>query len=165
MVVDIESLASRLRLIEDRREILSSLYQYGHALDSGNETQFLDCFTPTGSWVSNGAKRRFRGTNGLLGFFRNHTHSPEYEHKHVILNPLVEIDGDTATVKSVYIRFDEHPEGPYVSSFGRYADTLKRCPDGRWRIEERLVDGDARAGRDFPPRPAWTTNFEVGEPL
>lgn len=163
--MNVEALAERVRRLEDEREILRSLFQYGHALDSGDESQFLDCFTPTGAWIIPTAHRQFRGTNGLRQFFANHTHAPDYQHKHLILTPLVAINGDAATVRSVWVRLDEHPDGPYVRSFGRYTDRLMRCSDGRWRIEERVVEGDASSKRDFPPRPAWTTNMAAGEPL
>jgi ketosteroid isomerase-like protein len=163
--VTLDSLAERVRLLEAEREIMRSLFQYGHALDGGDEDQFLDCFTSSGTWVSQGARRQFKGTVGLRQFFANHTHAPDVQHKHLILTPLVTLAGDQATVQSCWVRLDEHPDGPYVRSFGRYTDRLVRCPDGRWRIEERLVDGDASSTRDFPPRPAWIRNLAVGEPF
>jgi ketosteroid isomerase-like protein len=160
-----QSLVERVNVLENEREILRSLFQYGHALDSGREDEFLDCFTPTGAWISLGAKRRFRGQSALRQFFANHTHAPQYHHQHLVINPLTAIDGDEARVRSYYVRLDEHPDGPYVRSFGRYSDRFVRCPDGRWRIDERVVDGDAAATRDFPPRPAWISDPTVGDPL
>jgi hypothetical protein len=94
--VTIESLAERVRLLEDEREILRSLFQHAHALDSGDEDQFLDCFTSTGAWVIPGARRQFKGAVGLRQFFANHTHAPDLQHKHLILTPLVAPHGDEA---------------------------------------------------------------------
>ena len=62
--------------------------------------------------------------------------------RHVTANPIIEIDGDTATVRSVYIVLQQAPDSPMQAIIsGRYHDTLRRI-DGRWRFVERcfLVD-------------------------
>ena len=62
--------------------------------------------------------------------------------RHVTSNPIVEVDGDVARVRSVYTvlqQAGDPPMQPIIS--GRYHDTLRRI-DGRWRFTERcfLVD-------------------------
>jgi hypothetical protein len=165
---DIQALVARVRQLEDEREIMRSLNQYGHTLDYGREDEFLDCFTEDGAWISSNAQRRraFEGRVGLLQFFNNHTHAPEYWHKHLILLPQIALNGDEAVSRSYYVRIDEHPEGAYVRSFGHYTDKLVRCPDGRWRIKERLVEGEGTGSpKTFPPPPAWTQKPELGRTL
>ena len=74
--------------------------------------------------------------------------------------PLISINGDTATVHSMFARLDRYPDGPGIRAFGRYRDTLVRCPDGRWRFTERLPDIEAvreqapLGGEPFPESPA-----------
>ena len=59
--------------------------------------------------------------------------------RHVTANPVIEVDGDTATCRSSYVVFqgvDDFPLQPIVS--GRYADTFARdANDGAWRWTER----------------------------
>ena len=62
--------------------------------------------------------------------------------RHITANPIIEIDGDTATVRSVYIVLQQAPDSPMQAIIsGRYHDTLRRI-EGRWRFVERgfLVD-------------------------
>jgi len=62
--------------------------------------------------------------------------------RHVTANPIVEVDGDTARVRSVYMVLQQSPDSPMQAIIsGRYHDTLRRI-DGRWRFVERrfLVD-------------------------
>lgn len=62
--------------------------------------------------------------------------------RHITANPIIEIDGDTARVRSVYIVLQQAPDAPMQPIIsGRYHDTLRRI-DGRWRFVERrfLVD-------------------------
>ena len=61
----------------------------------------------------------------------------------MVVDPLISILGDSATVHSMFARLDRYPAGPGIRAFGRYRDTLVRCPDGRWRFTERLPEIDA----------------------
>ena len=40
----IDELESRLRVLEEERTILSTLYAYGHTIDYGLKAEWLDCF-------------------------------------------------------------------------------------------------------------------------
>jgi hypothetical protein len=37
-----------LGLLEAEREVLRALYRYGHAIDYGDEQEWVDCFLPNG---------------------------------------------------------------------------------------------------------------------
>ncbi len=153
------SIEARVRRLEDERDIMRTLYQYGHALDYGPEPAFLDVFTEQGKWMRVAGRkpaRSFEGRHGLAQMFGDHTHAPGYYHKHVVVNPQIAISGDTATVVSYLLFITDHPEGPYVRAFSRCRDRLVRCTDGRWRIEERSAELESWADRDYPPTP-WTT--------
>ena len=62
--------------------------------------------------------------------------------RHITANPIIELDGEAAQVRSVYTVFQQAPgSGTETIISGRYHDTLRRI-DGRWRFVERwfLVD-------------------------
>jgi hypothetical protein len=52
------------------------------------------------------------------------------------------VDGDRCVVHSYFMVLTAHPTGSFVRVFGRYRDRLVRCPDGRWRFEERVCEID-----------------------
>ena len=45
------TLEQRLSLLEDKREILRTLHDYGHCLDYGDEAGFMDCWMPVKSGI------------------------------------------------------------------------------------------------------------------
>lgn len=132
----------RLRQLEDQQAILQTLYGYGHGLDYGLEDAWIDCFTEDAvlDWPG---RALMRGHAELRVGFRAHTHAPAVYHKHVVVEPMVTIDGDTATVHSMFARLDRYPDGPGIRAFGRYRDRLVRGADGRWRFCERYPEIEA----------------------
>lgn len=133
----------RLRRLEDESGILQTMYAYAHCLDYGDEAGFLDCFHPEATlhWSSRGAQK---GHAAIREGFRWHTHAPDAWHKHFMVEPRINIKGDTATVDSMYTRLDRYETGPEFRSFGRYTDTLVRCTDGKWRFMERKANQECR---------------------
>ena len=138
-------LEARLVLLESEQAILKNLYRYGHSIDYGDEEAWVDCFTEDGVFdvrarLSHQPNRVISGRDELRAFIKRHTRAPELWHKHLLIEPLIEVDGDTATVRSYLAVVMEHEDEPIVRVFGRYRDRLVRCPDGRWRFRERIAD-------------------------
>jgi ketosteroid isomerase-like protein len=143
---------ARLALLEDEREILRTLHAYGSSIDYGDEARWIDCWLPDAvlSWPSPRYDGPFAGHDRLRQAFLGHTHAPDFFHKHFVVDPQIEIDGDTAHVQSYYARLDTGDDGPYIRGYGRYLDVLLRCDDGRWRFQERRAESEGRSSR---PRP------------
>lgn len=153
---DIAALTARLDLLEAERGVLRTLYRYGHAIDYGLEADWVDCFLPDGAYeLRFRAKPRnynpLRGTPTPLGarhvghdqihaFAANHTRPPGRWHKHFMVEPIIDVAGDTARVQSYFARIDHEGSAAQLRSFGRYIDILKRCADGRWRFAERIAE-------------------------
>ncbi len=141
---EIQALKARLQTLEDRNAILDTLMQYGHALDYGDFDRLVDCFTSDAVRETrrpDGSVNRWEGVEGTIDFATRHSHAPELYHKHLVLNSLIELHGDTANVVSYMFRFDPGESKPsFVWGMGRYIDTMRREPDGRWRIMRRVSE-------------------------
>ncbi len=145
MPEDIAQLAERLSRLEAERDVLATLYAYAHSIDYGDEEGWVDCFTDDGAFdirsrVGHYGSRRVVGRDALGEFISSHTRAPELWHKHMIVEPVIRIDGDTATASTYLFVLMDHDNRPLVRVFGRYRDRLRRCDDGRWRFEERIAE-------------------------
>jgi hypothetical protein len=70
--------------------------------------------------------------------FADHGNTPRT--RHLVLNPIVELDGDAAQARSTFCvvqQTDTVPLQPIV--VGRYADAFAR-DDAGWYFTERMVD-------------------------
>jgi ketosteroid isomerase-like protein len=140
---DMADLDDVLARLDAERAITAALYRYGDALDHGDRDEFLNCFTEDGDYRVNMLLGSvdglaFRGHDQLGGYFDGHTHAPAAFHKHVTVNPLITLDGDTAEVQSYFMRIDSPQPGPaVVLAAGRYLDHFVRGADQQWRISSR----------------------------
>lgn len=151
-------LEGRVAALEAERGVTANLYRYAHSIDYGLEAEWVDCFTEDGAFdmrtrphFGAGEGRRHEGREALAAFIATHTRAPETWHKHLMAQPRIAIEdgGERARVESFFLRLDEDAAGePYVLVFGRYRDRVRRCADGLWRFEERVVEIEA-----IRPRP------------
>jgi hypothetical protein len=149
----------RLSRLEDERDILRTLYRYAHTRDYDDDPSgFLDCFTDTAVWWSSiegqwaGTQGgRFEGRAALEAWFRGPANRPRpprgspgrWQSHHSIANAQIRIDGDRATVESYGGGLHERENGPLLYSLIRYSDVLVRCPDGKWRFQERHLSRES----------------------
>lgn len=140
---DFAALMARVQALEDKSAILDTLMQYGHALDYGDVDRLVDCFTEDAvreTHRPDGTVNRWEGAAGTREFATTHTHAPDKYHKHLVLNAVVEVHGDTADVVSYMFRFDASAgDKSFVWGMGRYVDEMQRGADGRWRILRRVT--------------------------
>jgi SnoaL-like domain len=123
---------------DDRDEILQLLYRYNHTIDSGDAQGWADTFTddgvfgpPTGQVVS--------GREALVDFASAVTGL-----RHVVVNPLVDIVDDAATVRAYHLGF----QGTTLALFLSSLDEVVRTPSG-WRFPKRvftIIAGPGTAG-------------------
>jgi ketosteroid isomerase-like protein len=157
------SLETRLRILEDERSIIKTLYQYGHALDYGDEEAYVDCFTDDGVFEVRrrvaDITQRVVGKSARRIFVAQHSRAPEGWHKHMVLQPIIDVYGDLARCVSYALVLVDHDDRPLVRDFARYKDRFLRCEDGKWRIEERIAESESTLGfpllayaRAFRPR-------------
>ncbi|SHU51288.1 Ring hydroxylating enzyme beta subunit [Mycobacteroides abscessus subsp. abscessus] len=132
-----------LQHLADKLAITELLYRYAELIDAGD-------FDGVGELLG---RSRFGGpTSGSVEgrnmiantFARTTRRFPDHGNtprtRHLVLNPIVELDGDTAHARSTFCvvqQTDTVPLQPIV--VGRYADTFAR-DDAGWYFTERVVD-------------------------
>jgi hypothetical protein len=145
-----ETTTDRLARLEDEAAILDTLYRYGHTLDHGPQSDWVDCFTDDATWttrrhrhlLAGAAEHNVQGRAALAELVAGFPHPPEAYHKHMLVEPRIDLEGDRCQATSYFLAVSAHVTGPYILAFGRYRDRLVRCPDGRWRFEERVAEID-----------------------
>ncbi len=155
----LRALEARLAILEDERGVVANMHRYAHSIDYGLEAEWVDCFREDGVFDMRRPPdfdrpgNRIAGRTALRAFIATHTRAPETWHKHMMVQPRIALEGETAKVESFFTRLDEDETGaPYTLVFGRYRDTVERCADGLWRFRERIVEIEAIKGRPAPAR-------------
>jgi hypothetical protein len=145
-----DALLARLRVLEDERAILQTLYQYGHAMDYGPDADFIDCFAADGVWDVR-MRKALNGAFTCVGHdeiaaslgTQTSVRAPALYAKHLLIEPRIVLNGDEASVQSYFVRIEPRDAGPtQIVASGRYLDHLIRCDDGRWRIIQRIAEID-----------------------
>ena len=127
--------------MSDKVEITELLYRYAELIDSGDfdgvgrllaRASFGGTSTPSVSGAENIA--------GLFGMTTRRFPNGSPKTRHLVLNAIVEVDGDVATARSTFCvvqATDAVPFQPIVA--GRYYDRFARDADG-WYFTERKAD-------------------------
>ena len=141
-----DDLRDQLARLQDEKAIVAVLYRYGDALDHGDREEFLGCFTADADYtvrmrIEPSSGFGYQGHEELTGYFDGHTHAPNAFHKHVTVNPLIDVHGAQADAQSYFLRVDSLAAGPaVVVAAGRYIDRFERGADGHWRIRSRRCE-------------------------
>jgi hypothetical protein len=128
--------------MSDRFELTDLLIAYSHAVDTSDWDRFDELFTADAT-IDYTAFGGPRGTVGETKAFLASTMPGFPAFQHLVANPMLRIDGDTATGRTMCFNpmAVARPEGesgePRVFFCGLwYLDRFVRTPDG-WRISER----------------------------
>jgi 3-phenylpropionate/cinnamic acid dioxygenase small subunit len=146
----------------DATEITNLLYRYAELMDAARFDDVGELMAHCTFFHADDHTPLVSGAEAIAGHYRsvNVVHADgTLRTKHVTTNPIIEIDDDTATVRSMYTvlqQTDELPLQPIIA--GRYHDRFARL-DGAWAFTQRrfFVDlvGDLRHHLTFelPPDP------------
>lgn len=144
----LEAVLARLRALEDERDVLRTIYQYGHSYDREDHDGWVDCFTNDAEYdvfLGDGTLAiSCQGREELFAQSRGHRHALGRWTQHLLIEPVVELDGDLATSVAYFVRTDDRAAVPYISATGRYHDDLQRCADGKWRFTHRVARMEAQ---------------------
>lgn len=153
----------RLQAIEDYIAIEQLLMRYAVAFNTDDADAYVGTFAPDGELQLIRQEGEepfagpFKGRDALRSqWFPDHpgpnTPRPEFRRfgamRHVTTNPLIEVDGDTATVEAIFMEVVSNganiPPGsnpPTIWAMGRYMDDLVKI-DGQWYFSRRTVITD-----------------------
>jgi len=148
-----QSVAERLRRLEDREEIRQLLMDYGRFLDQRNFAAFSQLFAESGGeWVgglgsAKGPEAIRKLMESSIGTGKGTMGSPNF---HLFTNETIQVTGDSATALTKWIfvvrSADNRPQPYYL---GHYDDTFVR-EKGRWKFLRRV------ASTDIPPEETTT---------
>jgi 3-phenylpropionate/cinnamic acid dioxygenase small subunit len=124
--------------VADKLEVTELLYRYAELIDAGD-------FDGVGELLGRGNFMGVAGADRIAKLFATTTRRfPEQGNtprtRHLVLNPVVDVDGDAATARSTFCVVQQTETvslQPIV--VGRYADTFARGSTG-WHFTERTVD-------------------------
>ena len=137
-----------------RLAVTDLLYRYAELIYAGD-------FDGVGELLGRASFMGVRGASSMAKLFATTTRRfPEHGNtprtRHMVLNPIVDIDGDSASARSTFCvvqNTETVPLQPIV--VGRYADGFARDENG-WYFTERRVDvemvGDVSAHLMVDPR-------------
>jgi SnoaL-like domain len=139
------SLESRMRRMEDEKEIRELLVEYGRRLDARDYRGYAKLFAQEGEWLGGMGRAKgpaeiesmlVKGLGPVASGYRNHSDF------HILTNFQITVDGDRATAYSRVLFLVKSAENvPAPSRGGHYEDELIR-EGGRWRFLRRVVMGD-----------------------
>jgi hypothetical protein len=140
--------------VADERAILRVLYSYCHAIDYGEEARWLALFTADGIFHVDMPRGlpplHCAGQQELAAFISAHPRAPAALHKHLLLNPLIDLQGDEARVASYFQMLLDIDGTPATYCFGRYLDKLVRSNSGLWQFRERVAQVQSVRTDAFP---------------
>lgn len=140
-------LAARLARLEAERDILHLLHAVCTAVDGEVAAAWLDCFTQDGafSWAPIEGAAVGLDLNGRaeLGdwFTKHRTINPVGSQMHLLLHPVIVVEGDHARATTSYLTVRRTADGLQLASAGRYMDQVRRESDGPWRVSEHRAIG------------------------
>ena len=151
------SIEARLQRVEDELEIERILVDYAGLLDKRDYDAYAELFTPDGEWANAGGSRKGRAEIRDMLAVMGPAGAPNAENYHLVSNPRIELDGDTASATSRYLFVMRGPEGqPTPALAGVYRDEFVRL-DGEWKIARRVAE-------DIMPTPEeWREAMAQGE--
>ena len=125
----------------DQLAIQALVTRYNRAVDRGDVETWVACFTADG--VFDGIPGRFEGADALRGFAEELAHGPAGEPfrpmRHWTNNFIIEVDGDTARMRSDHMLFRQRGGTGELVVLAEYRDRLLRDAAGDWRFAERVV--------------------------
>jgi uncharacterized protein (TIGR02246 family) len=138
------ALEKRVQQLEDEKAIREVVIRYGEYLDARDYAAYAALFASDGVWT--GGFGSATGPAAIQAMLEKNLGKPEpgFLNKanfHLMTTVVVDVDGDSAKVRSRYTFFTASPENhPAVTLAGRYVDEFVR-ENATWKIKRRTTHG------------------------
>ena len=120
------------RLI-DEAEIRNLLARIAQLSDEGELDDYVACFSEAAIWGGAGFPER-KGHAAILEGARERratgTAGPGTQTRHLLSTSVVEVEGDRARVRSIFLFYRDTKAVPRLDRMGVYEDSLRRTPSG-----------------------------------
>ena len=138
------ALEARVQRLEDSEAINGLFMRYRECLDTKDFSGYAALFADEGEFVASGGTAKGRAgieqlVDGMRGSYLTETVGDDL---HIVVNPEIEVDGDTARARSTWIYLVRgSAEEPTLCKVGHYEDDLVR-EGGAWRFARRFAPMD-----------------------
>jgi uncharacterized protein (TIGR02246 family) len=133
---EMDDLAERVQRLEDITAIHQLFVDYGAHLDAHDFEAYSQLFADDAE-VLLGPVGRAKGRAEIRAMMEKTTGGEPGGSLHLIGNPIVDLQGDTATSNVTWVVINKDPAGqPVVGMMGHHRDKLVRR-DGRWYFQRR----------------------------
>ena len=139
----LDQLTRRMQRLEDQDAIWRLFMTYRDHLDQRDFKAYASLFTDDAVWMGNLGKcvGPAQIEEMLVKTLEVFASDQERAH-HLVLNPVIDVHGDTATAKSTWAFVTRgEADAPVLSMLGTYYDELRRTDDG-WRFSRRVAYSD-----------------------
>ena len=123
---------------EDVHAIQRLKHEYCFAIDGGDYERWASLFTEDGRFVRDSGET-FEGHEEIHAFASEGFDAAMDHSAHVVTNPVVDVEGDTATGRWYLLLFYRDADGNEGWRQATYEDEYRRV-DGEWRIAESSID-------------------------
>ncbi|MCZ6504008.1 MAG: nuclear transport factor 2 family protein [Gammaproteobacteria bacterium] len=138
--MELSELENRITRLEDLEAIKQLKARYCEICDDDhNPERITSIFTEDGIWEGRGIGDA-RGHEEIKGLFQNFQRMISYS-QHMVLNPIIEIDGTSATgIWYFFGPFTFYEDNQAMWQAARYREDYEKV-DGVWKIKHLRIKG------------------------
>ncbi len=144
--MDLAELEKRITRLEDLESIKQLKARYCEICDDNhNAERITSIFTDSGIWEGRGIGKA-QGHAEIKALFEDFQKKISYS-QHMVLNPIIEVDGTTATgVWYFFGPFTFYEDNQAMWQAARYREDYEKV-DGTWKIKHLRVKGPGMSAK------------------
>ena len=144
--MDLVELEKRITRLEDLESIKQLKSRYCEICDDNHDSaRITSIFTDDGIWEGKGIGKA-QGHAEIKALFENFQKNISYS-QHMVLNPIIEVDGMTATgIWYFFGPFTFYEDNQAMWQAARYREDYEKI-DGTWKIKHLRVKGPGMSAK------------------